>query len=660
MQRIFTISLFGLLAIGYLTSPGAFNRLEAADNSPSATATPVLDNRPVNRVFEGQSFELYVNLVNATPVPPKVDPSDDFQVELMGDRSENTQSLIIINGKRIDNSQKKHLYVFRLSPKKLGLLKTPEIQFQTDGQTITAGSASVEVLAAAAQDLIRLHILATSHGEDATQQPIYPMQPFDVTVRVLLKALPGQLSERAPTSVLDTPPQLTVPWASDTLPAGLKPISDLSTWLGAYQQSHGFSINGYQKSMSAMDLMSDPFFSRSFGPRLLAFLPSAKTVEAPDSDGFNCTYFQYDFTRRFTATQTGVYSFGPVSFKGVLATELKNGTLNGDNIFVSAPAVSVRVAAPPLKGRPDNYINAVGIFDMNAELTPTSARVGDPLTLTLTVRGEGTLEEITAPDLTKNPKIAENFKIYDATEAAEDGKVQFTYSLRPLNAATREFPPVVVSYFDIATKEYASLKTQAIPIKIQKADSLSLGDIQSSEVPQNGTSLKNQQGGIHAYITDLDEIQNQRVRMGGFLTILGSMLAVYCAAVGGIVGVRRWNSNPVKIRRRRAESAARDALDQAQASASEDRTDLAIRALNGLIADKLNVSVIGLTPPEAVEALRKTGRVDAPLLDRVQQFYQAADWSRYGGGSAAGFGSSADDPISEARSLVEALCRALK
>lgn len=666
MQRIYNIILSTLFVIGCLAGFYPESSVEAASNkTPMATATPVLDNRAISRIYEGQSFELLVNLFNATPVPPVVAPSDDFQVELLGDRSENKQSLIIINNRRIDNSQKKHLYVYRLTPKKLGALKTPEFRFQTDGQTITADPVEIEVLKAAAQDLIRLKILATSHGEDISNQPIYPMQPFDVTVRVQLKALPGQLSDRPPTSVLDTPPQLNIPWANDTLPQGLKPVSELATWLGAYQQSHGFSINGYQKQMSPMDLMSDPFFSGVMGPRLLAFLPTPKTVELPDAEGFNCTYFQYDFTRRFIASQTGVYSFGPVSFKGVLATEIKNGSLNGDNIYATAPPVSVRVAVPPTKGRPNNYINAVGIFDINAQLTPTSARVGDPLTLTLTIRGEGTLEEITAPDLSKNKKIAENFKIYDATESSEEGKVEFTYSLRPLKATVREFPPVSVSYFDIATREYVQMSTKSVPLKIQKADSLSLNDIQSSEAPLSGTELKNQQGGIHAYITDIDRIYNQRVRLERFLITLGSMLLVYCAAVGGIVAVRVHNSNPVKLRRRRAESTALELLAQADSAVPGDKTeekiDGAIRALNGFIADKLNVLSAGLTPPEALQALELTRRVDEPLLNRIRQFYQEADWSRYAGGLSAGSAAaSQNDPVEQAREIIAQLNRALK
>ena len=64
------------------------------------------------------------------------------------------------------------------------------------------------------------------------------------------------------------------------------------------------------------------------------------------------------------------------------------------------------------------------------------------------------MESATAPDLAKNPAIAKNFKIYDATEQTKGAERRFTYSLRPLTAELKEFPPIEASYFNAKTEQF--------------------------------------------------------------------------------------------------------------------------------------------------------------------------------------------------------------
>ena len=137
-----------------------------------------------------------------------------------------------------------------------------------------------------------------------------------------------------------------------------------------------------------------------------------------------------------------------------------------------AKALTVKIKDVPDNGRPETYIGAIGRFQFNTDLAPTKAKTGDPMTLTLTLTGQGSFDRATMPDLTKIPQIAENFKVYEATEQTKGDQRRFTCALRPLAAGIKEFPPVAVSYFDVQAEKYVTLTSAPIPIDIEKADKL--------------------------------------------------------------------------------------------------------------------------------------------------------------------------------------------
>src|SRR4029078_7009343 len=83
----------------------------------------------------------------------------------------------------------------------------------------------------------------------------------------------------------------------------------------------------------------------------------------------------------------------------------------------------------PLSGRPASFANAVGTgFAIDVQADRTVARAGDPIELTVTVRGEGRLKGLILPDLSADgglsPKL---FTLPDqapAGELVDDGKAK--------------------------------------------------------------------------------------------------------------------------------------------------------------------------------------------------------------------------------------------
>ena len=487
-----------------------------------------------------------------------------------------------------------------------------------------------------------MKILARANGKDVSEAPVYPMQNFEVVLRIWVKAIPEPNSDHNPLSVQQNPVRLKIPWARDNLSDGLSTPSDVSVWLGTYQSSSGgFSINDFRKSMSAFDIMDDfdfGFGSVSRKPSLYTFMPKPQVVTLPDANGTETKYWQFDFVRRFTARKTGSYQFGPVNFQGDLAVGFENGRLQGEAFFATAKALTVKVVPPPEKGRPDDYINAVGLFDMTASVTPDKVKVGDPITLTLRVRGSGSFEDMTAPKLESIPAFADNFKIYESTDKLTDGQMEFSWSMRPLNDKVREIPTITASFFNVDTGQYFQMKTNPLPLKVEKGSTLLMS---TPSVPNAGAGTSDQnwktsQGGVHANVTDVNQLRESRFNLMKspvtFLWVNGIVYGAFIALSAFILLVRMMKSSPVQVRRRHASANALSAIRQAKSlNNPADRLDAVVKAITVYAADRQNVPSAGLTTDDVIRLLRQDGCNDENVLNEARSILQMADAARFGG-----------------------------
>lgn len=631
MKYTFSIIFFLLLTVC----------TQSLADPPSTKSVLKVDSVAVQgAIYEGQTIDWEVSLINADPVQPDIENSGDFQLVSLGDHSQNSTNIIIINGRKIDNSQKRHIYNFQLTPTKTGNLTLPKLIFNTEGQQVVAGGDKLIVKSVDSQDFVIMKILVQSNGKDIGNQPLYPMQNFDIVLRIWIKSIPYPHSDQNPLTVQGkNPPRLKIPWAVDNLPDGLSTQSDVSVWLGPYQNNTGgFSINDFQKPVSAFDFMDMDFgFESRVRKSFYTFMPTPKIVSLPDASGKETTYYQFDFIRRFKASKTGTYNFGPVNFHGSLCVEIQNNQLEGETFFANAKTLSVKVAPPPEEGRPDDYINAVGLFDMTSSATPDKVRVGDPITLTVTVRGSGSFEDMTAPKLESIPEISNNFKIYEASDKLSDGQMTFTWSMRPLNDKVREIPAITASFFNVESSQYFQMKTSPIPLTVEKGVALLMS---SPEIPGSDSNAldqnwKTSQGGVHANITNLNQLRQSRFNLINssqpFIIANSSIIGIFIALAILIFLIRIRHLNPTQARRRNAAANARSALRHINKSDSPaEQLDNIVKVITNYVADRQNVPAAGLTTDDVVRLLQHDGVDDQNALNQLRSILEIADTARFG------------------------------
>ena len=628
-----------LLALAILLAPVA---ALAADEEPRISAS--LEQ---HEIYEGQSAVYRVMVENVeNPKAPDVPATSDFDVALLRQQSLDSQQITIINGVMQQTVHRGREFQYRLTPKRTGELVVPGPAVKVNGKRLVGTPQRLVVLPASAQDLAAVELAAD-------RQAVYPTQPFTVMLSILVKELPAPRSDDDPLSVQTPRPVLRIPWLTDQeLPAGLTPKEDWQQWAKSFidQEGVGFGIN---------ELVQQTAFS-FFGRNALAFRPEPRKVARPDAQGRAAHYFRYDFPRTFTAKQAGPIHFGAVALQGTFADGVsESGHLHGKEIYAASKPLALMVRDVPRDGRPDNYCGAVGHFRLEAELTPAQSKVGDPITLTLALRGSGSLAAAKAPDLGKLPDVAARFKVYEATQKTEADAARFVYSLRPLVEGAEPFPAVPVAYFDVDAERFVTVQSEPIPIRVSKAEQLSGDQIVASPrvAGQNAKELEARQEGIFANISDVALVRDQSVRPGHWLAGLGLCSTAYVLAVGGVVALRRRFQDKTALRRRAAVGRARHrlqaALEHWRAGRMREAADGVQDALVGLVADAGDLHEAGLTPKDVLGHL-ETWAVPDALLARLGRLLDACDAARYGGAAAsAGLGD-------EARQVLDAVIEALR
>ena len=85
--------------------------------------------------------------------------------------------------------------------------------------------------------------------------------------------------------------------------------------------------------------------------------------------------------------------------------------------------------------RPPSFTGLVGAYSIETAAAPTAVNVGDPITLTIRIRGPEPLDTIPAPALQTQRSLIADFKVSDESAApvVQDGSAVFTQTVRALN-----------------------------------------------------------------------------------------------------------------------------------------------------------------------------------------------------------------------------------
>ena len=137
---------------------------------------------------------------------------------------------------------------------------------------------------------------------------------------------------------------------------------------------------------------------------------------------------------------------------------------------VSAESSVVIVKPLPTDGRPADFNGAVGVLKSSVRLDTATARVGDPLVLTLRIQGIGNVKLLPRPTLevewASSVSGTERLQV-DTTGPVVKGAKEFDWILTPSREGNVTTPTIRYSYFNPYTRKYEIAESDAVTLNVQ-------------------------------------------------------------------------------------------------------------------------------------------------------------------------------------------------
>ena len=145
----------------------------------------------------------------------------------------------------------------------------------------------------------------------------------------------------------------------------------------------------------------------------------------------------------------------------------------------NSQAVRFKVLPLPVKHRPPSFAGAVGRgFVLEVSADRSVVQVGDPITLTLSLKGDAEVANASLPPMTTDLPNTD-FRLPEGKIAGEyaDGEKRFEVVIRVLNDAVREIPPIAYSWFDPGLKAFQTTLSRPIALSVKGAQMISAQDV---------------------------------------------------------------------------------------------------------------------------------------------------------------------------------------
>ena len=470
--------------------------------------------------------------------------------------------------------------------------------------------------------------MQSDDSDDGSVTAVYPYQPFKLIVDVYVKETPDNALNSNPFTRAARFQQGRIPivfilWADDKMtPNGIKPMQSWETWIRTIPvATRGFSINRFTDG-----ILGD----------IALFAPESGKIERTDSDGNKCTYWKYRIARPFFAERFTEVVLEPAEISGIFVDVDSDGNLFGKRTQAKTEPFTFKVAEPPIDTRPKDYTGLIGEIDWNVELNPKRGKIREPLTLTITFTGTGSILTAQSPNLLLNTQIADNFNVYPPTEEIRDNSVKYTYTIRPKKSGSLVFPEISASYFNVFDEKYVTLKESAIEIEIQTDRTGGDPSVESSahKMLRSGQEhLERSQDGIFACFTDKSGAINRKVDARRYFTYISAMLVAYCMIYVTVFAVRVYRSGSTDHDRTETISLVRERWSKVKDLFDENKPFeacvLAQNLLTNFIARISGVSPNGLTPKNIVEIVENWSLSGEKTVE-LERLFHSFEAARFG------------------------------
>jgi hypothetical protein len=300
-------------------------------------------------------------------------------------------------------------------------------------------------------------------------------------------------------------------------------------------------------------------------------------------------------------------------------------------LSLESDAAALNVLPLPEEGKPAGFSGAVGTYDFNVSVTPVEVKEGDPITLRMTVIGDGHISALTMPILAPG----DNFKLYEPQVYQTDNIKKLEQVIIPTSDRVTSVPEVRFSYFDPRLKQYQTITRGPFPVKVSKLD-------EGRELQVVGTDdgLKPVTPEVLGQDIVFIKTNPGRWRVVGdrVYTSVGFYVIVALAVMGWLgafVHYRRTHRIKTDIayaRRLQAPRQAKQGLTKARHFIATDEKekfyDTVFKIIRQYLGNKLHLSS-GAVTFETVQARLGFRKTNQQIIDDIKLTFDECDMVRY-------------------------------
>lgn len=300
-------------------------------------------------------------------------------------------------------------------------------------------------------------------------------------------------------------------------------------------------------------------------------------------------------------------------------------------VHLKSTPIKITVTPLPDQGKPADYGNAVGQFNIASKIDKTELTTDDVANLKLTITGSGNLKLIEAPKLnlpngidTYDPQIIDTITGRSTTIS---GSKIINYVISPHTAGDYVIPATSFSYYDPQAAKYVTLQTQPFKLHVKQGKGIK-NDIVRTSAP----------GDIHNINTAPLKKLSFNAKPLLFKAGYWSAYAVPLLMFFGVIVWRRreeeLSKDTIALRNRRANKVALKRLATAQKLLQQNQKqpfyEEVSKAIWLYLSDKLNIPLSSLSRERAREAF-EARKVPATLQVRVEAVLDECETALYAG-----------------------------
>ena len=307
------------------------------------------------------------------------------------------------------------------------------------------------------------------------------------------------------------------------------------------------------------------------------------------------------------------------------------------------PTVTINVKPLPAQGKPADFSGMVGDYKFTADFDRTNLKVGEALTLSVNIKGDGTPGTITDPKLPDFSEFRSVPPENNISKKISGNKVITTKDIKvflyPKKKGTFEIPAINYSWFNPAKKKYETATAGPWTIEVEKGDAGAEAVFQGPVAGATGPNAVQKQE-IESLGNDIRFIHPN---MGAteskvpykslpFWILFTAAVPFYIIATFIIRIRRKRRSNAALVRKGQANRQLRERFAQArEALKTGDGKGFFAALENGLVnylSDLTNLEFKGMTRTQMRGGLEKIG-VPEETIAAIDSWLEKCAFVRY-------------------------------